>query len=244
MLELPGWAHRNPIPNGVRINDYVFSSALAHHELGPIREIDQCFENMQHLMELAGGGPEDVVLQWIYLNDFKYEPYMLDVYLKYWPIGQYQAARKSFPLNRGSGQIEMQVMGRLRGERHNYEIPNMEHRQPVPAGSRIGDLLCSGGVSGRDTSVGGKLEPAEGAALQAHHSLANVRKLMEQAGADVSNIGHMTLLVQDYNDLPAIDVVWSKMFPDIDSRPARRVMKFGVQGRSRVQSHLVALISE
>jgi 2-iminobutanoate/2-iminopropanoate deaminase len=192
-------------------------------------------------MEKAGGGVEDVVLQWVYLSDFNYQSYMVDVYLKAWPVVGYQAARKTFryPMN---GQIQLQVIGRIGGRRSTHEIEGHEHHDPIPLGARIGDLFASSGVSGIDPNGANHLESVEGAASQAHFGLGNVKRLVEAGGGSVADVGHMTLLVQDYADLPAIDGMWKRMFPDPNDRPARQVMKLGVQGRSRVQCHMLAVV--
>ena len=248
-IEVEGLAHRDPLPNGVRMGDYVFSSVIVPQDLataktveGPEAQTDQCFDNMRVFMEKAGGSVDDVVLQWVYLSDFTYQPYMVDVYLKAWPVGGYQAARKTFryPMN---GQIQLQVIGRVGGQKSNHEIPGHEHHDPIPMGARIGDLYASSGVSGVDVNGPNKLEPVEGAASQAHHGLANIKTLVEVGGGSLADIGHMTLLVQDYADLPAIEGAWKRAFPDPADRPARQIMKLGSQGRSRVQFHMLAVVS-
>ncbi len=248
IIQVEGLAHRDPLPNGVRIGDYVFSSVIVPQDLataktveGPERQTDQCFDNMRVFMEQAGGGVNDIVLQWVYLSDFNYQSYMVDVYLKAWPVGGYQAARKTFryPMN---GQIQLQVIGRIGGARSNHEIEGHEHHDPIPLGARIGDLFASSGISGIDPNSTNHLEAAEGAASQANFGLANAKRLVEAAGGSVADIGHMTLLVQDYADLPAIDGYWKRVFPDPNDRPARQVMKLGTQGRSHVQFHVLAAI--
>jgi hypothetical protein len=50
----------------------------------------------------------------------------------------------------------------------------------------------------------------------------------------------MPLLIPDYDDLKAIDKEWVAMFPDPSDRPARQVMKMGVQRASRIQWHMLA----
>lgn len=247
-IEVEGLAHRDPLPNGVRIGDYVFSSVIVPQDLatartveGPQAQTDQCFQNMYTFMERAGGSVGDVVLQWVYLNDFTYQPYMVDVYLKAWPVGGYQAARKTFryPMN---AQIQLQVIGRIGGERSNHEISGHAHHDPIPLGARIGDLYASSGVSGIDPNSADHLESAEGVEAQAHYGLNNVKTLAETGGGSLADIGHMTLLVQDYADLPAIDAAWERMFPDASDRPARQVLKLGVQSRSHVQFHMLAVV--
>ena len=247
-IEVPGLTHRDPLPNGVRMGDYVFSSVIVPWDLstsqpviGEDAQTDQCFDNMRVFMEHAGGTVDDIVLQWVYLNDFAYQPYMVDVYLEAWPIGQYQAARKTFRYAMG-GQIQVQVIGRIGGERTNHEIEGHGHHDPIPMGARIGDLYCSSGVSGVDTEGPDKLEPVDGVEGQARHGIRNIRSLVEAGGGTMDNVGLLTLLVQDYADLPAIDAEWNAMFPDPNDRPARQIMQMGVARRSRVQHHMMAVL--
>jgi enamine deaminase RidA (YjgF/YER057c/UK114 family) len=104
-------------------------------------------------------------------------------------------------------------------------------------------MTATSGVSREDPSSADKLEPVEGAGGQAHFGLGNIRALAEQGGLSAEDIGHITVLVQDYADLPAIDAEWTAMFPDPDNRPARQVMQLGQQRRSRAQFHMLAVDS-
>lgn len=248
-IEVPGLTHRDPLPNAACLGDYVFTSVIVPWDLstsepvvGEPAQTDQCFLNMQTVMEHAGGTVDDVVLQWVYLNDFAYQPYMVDVYLEAWPIDHYQAARKTFRYPMGA-QIQIQCIGRIGGERSNHEIPGHGHHDPIPMGARVGDLYASSGVSGVDPSSADKLEPVEGAAGQAHFGLRNVLTLAEVGGMSADDIGHITVLVQDYADLVHVDREWNAVFPDPSTRPARQVMQLGLQRRSRVQFHMLAALA-
>ena len=245
-IELEGLTHRDPLPNAVRLGDYVFTSVIVPWDLktsepviGEDAQTDQCFDNMRKLMEKAGGTIDDVVLQWVYLSDFAYQPYMVDVYLEAWPIGQYQAARKTFRYPMG-GQIQIQALGRIGGERSNHEIEGHGHHDPIPMGARIGDLYCSSGISGVDPASDDKIEAVKGVVGQSYFGIRNVRSLAESGGMSADDIGHMTLLIQDYDDLAVIDKEWCEMFPDPNDRPARQIMRMGVQRQSRVQFHMIA----
>jgi 2-iminobutanoate/2-iminopropanoate deaminase len=245
-IEVKGLTHRDPLPNAARLGDYIFTSVIVPWDLatsepvvGEDAQTDQCFDNMRILMEEAGGTIDDVVLQWVYLNDFAYQPYMVEVYLEAWPAGQYQAARKTFRYPMG-GQIQIQCIGRIGGARSNHEIPGHGHHDPIPMGARIGDLYASSGVSGVDPAGFDQLEPVRGAAGQAHFGLLNVLSLARSGGMSEDDIGHITVLVQDYADLAAIDKEWCATFPDPQDRPARQVMQLGLQRRSRAQFHMLA----
>ena len=245
-IELEGLTHRDPLPNAVRLGDYVFTSVIVPWDLktsepviGEDAQTDQCFDNMRKLMEKAGGTIDDVVLQWVYLSDFAYQPYMVDVYLEAWPIGQYQAARKTFRYPMG-GQIQIQALGRIGGDRSNHEVEGHGHHDPIPMGARIGDLYCSSGISGVDPASDDKIEAVEGVEGQSYFGIRNVRSLAENGGMSADDIGHITLLIQDYDDLSVIDKEWCEMFPDPNDRPARQIMRMGVQRKSRVQFHMSA----
>jgi 2-iminobutanoate/2-iminopropanoate deaminase len=82
-----------------------------------------------------------------------------------------------------------------------------------------------------------------GAAGQAYHGLRNVQALAESGGMTLDDVGHLTVLIQDYADLPAIDREWNAMFPDANDRPARQIMQVGLQRRSRAQFHMLAVSS-
>jgi len=110
-------------------------------------------------------------------------------------------------------------------------------------GARIGDLFASSGVSGVDATGPDRLEPVEGAAGQSYFGLRNVRSLVEQGGMSVDDIGHITVLVQDYKDVEVVDQEWRVMFPDPADRPARQVMQLGLQRKARVQFHMLAVSS-
>ena len=247
-VEVPGLTHRDPLPNAVRMGTYVFSSVIVPWDLttsepviGEDAQTDQAFDNMRKVMEAAGGTVDDIVLQWVYLNDFAYQPYMVDVYLEAWPIGQYQSARKTFRYPMG-GQIQIQVLGNIGPDRSNHEIPGHEHHDPIPMASRIGGLYASSGVSGVNPASADNVEAVEGVVGQSYYGIRNIKTLVEEGGMTMDDVGHMTLLVQDYADLAVIDQQWVEMFPDPNNRPARQVMKMGVQRKARVQFHVIAAV--
>ena len=109
-------------------------------------------------------------------------------------------------------------------------------------GAKIGDLFASSGVSGVDPASGDRLTSAEGVEDQSKFGLGNIQSLVEAGGGTADNIGHMTLMIQDYADLPIIDAAWQKAFPDPNDRPARQIMNLGVQRATHVQFHMLAVV--
>ena len=97
--------------------------------------------------------------------------------------------------------------------RQVVNIPGLSHRVPIPNGARIGNMVFSSAISGRDT-VANKLpeEPDQ----QAEALFRNVRTFMEKAGGSPDNIAHMTVFLKDEQHRESINKEWLKMFPNED----------------------------
>jgi enamine deaminase RidA (YjgF/YER057c/UK114 family)/uncharacterized protein GlcG (DUF336 family) len=242
-LELPGRTHRDPLPNGVKMGSMVFSSVLTNQDPvtgknidDPKGAIDQCFNSQMDLMRLAGGSDDNILHHWVFMNDFDYQPYMVDVYLQHFPEFGNRPARKTV---RYDTSIQQQFIGMLGERRANFEIPGVSHHDPIPMSCRMGNLVMSSGMSGDDPKTG---KVPEGLEAQSEGSFANMQRMVEIAGGKTSDIAHVTILVKDYASLPTIDNYWTQMFPDPAARPARHIMKLGLQGSGHIQLHMTAVI--
>ena len=248
-IEVKGLTHRDPLPNAARLGDYVFSSVIVPWDLatsepviGEAAQTDQAFLNMKTLMEEAGATIDDVVLQWVYLNDFAYQPYMVDVYLEAWPIDQYQAARKTFRYPMG-GQIQIQCIGRIGGERSNHEIPGpwaprsdsdgRAHRRPVRLLWRLGCRSFE-----RQTSS----SPSRAPQARPTSASATCAPSPSRAACPPTTSATSPCCSRITPTCRAVDKEWCEMFPDPANRPARQIMQMGLQRRSRVQYHMLAAV--
>lgn len=100
VINVPGLAHQNPIPNGSKIDNIVFSSAIAGRNLktgemptDPDEQAECMFDNLREFMRLAGGTPENIVHCVIYLNGSQYREPMNKQWLKMFPDETSRPAR-------------------------------------------------------------------------------------------------------------------------------------------------------
>jgi 2-iminobutanoate/2-iminopropanoate deaminase len=246
-LEIPGLAHRDPLPMGVKIGNMVYSSVIGGQDPrtgknvdGAEPQIDMCFEDMQRLIEIAGGSANDILHHWVFMRDFTYQPYMVDVYLRHFPEFGNRPARKTVRYDLGGDtEIQQQFIAVLGGKRENFEIPGVSHHDPIPMAARIGNLAMSSGMSGDDPKTG---KVPEGVEAQAEGSFANMQRMVEIVGGTTANIAHVTILVKEYSSIPTIEKYWQQMFPDAGNRPAMHLMKLGLQGSGQVQLHMTAVL--
>jgi len=107
--------------------------------------------------------------------------------------------------------------------RRSIEVAGFSHGgQPIPAASRVGDLIMTGGVYG--------LDPASGAipddvAEQTRLMFANLGRILEAGGSGFEGVVKMTVYVKVPEARAAVNQQWLAAFPDPASRPARHTFQ-------------------
>ena len=114
------------------------------------------------------------------------------------------------------------------------------HENPIPNASRIGNILMSSIISGRDPDTGTMPPEAE---AQVANIFKQIRLAVEAAGGTVDDIVKINFWVKD----PAVgrkmlNGEWTKMFPDAASRPARHTLALGASNPNHVTCDFVAVI--
>jgi enamine deaminase RidA (YjgF/YER057c/UK114 family) len=119
------------------------------------------------------------------------------------------------------------------------EIPGLSHNAPIPLGAKIGNMVFSSAISGKDP-VTGVLSPDPD--QQADVLFQNIRRFMEKAGGTPENIGHVTVFLKDEKYRESINKEWVKMFPDEYNRPARHAVTGDLRGQMLFQVELIAVL--
>jgi 2-iminobutanoate/2-iminopropanoate deaminase len=223
-LEVQGLAHRDPLPNGVKIGTRTF-------------------------MELAGASMDNVVHMWVFLSNFDFQKAMVDVWVKTWPKDGDRPARKTLRYPMG-GLIQLQATGVVGGKRENFEIPGVGHADPIPMGARIGNVFYSSGISGTLPDPSGQpvRGSVEGLEPQIKQAEANVKTLLEQAGGGLDNLALLTVLISDAATIPAVQRSFEQLFPDPTNRPGLKFIDWNIPtsngggSASHVQYHVTAVI--
>jgi enamine deaminase RidA (YjgF/YER057c/UK114 family) len=118
-------------------------------------------------------------------------------------------------------------------KRRVIEVPGLHHANPIPLATRIGNLLVSGSIWG----AGEDLES------QCEGMFGNIRRIMEAAGGSTDDIIRLTVWLRDISDKNALNREWLRMFPDEESRPARRTAGDpNMAGGRLVQCEIMAVV--
>lgn len=125
--------------------------------------------------------------------------------------------------------------------RRSIHVGGFAHKNPVPAASRIGPLIISGAITGRDPET--KLMPTD-LDTQCVNAFRHVRSIIEAAGGTTNDIARLTVRLSSFRDRAALNREWEALFPDPDDRPARQVISAVFDGDMQIQCEFIALAAE
>ena len=106
--------------------------------------------------------------------------------------------------------------------RESYEVDGYRHgTNPIPAASRVGNIVATGGISGVDLGSG---EMPEGLDAQCANMFALMAKVLDAAGARVDQVVKMTVFLRPGLQRDAVNREWIKYFPDPHARRVRHTI--------------------
>lgn len=121
----------------------------------------------------------------------------------------------------------------------SLDVPGASHNAPIPAGARVGNVLCSSAISGKDAATG--LLPPD-AATQTQLAFTNLKTLLQAGGATLSDVVKLTVYIKDNSVREAINAEWLACFPDPHDRPARHTLVYDLQHGMWLQLEAMAVI--
>ena len=123
----------------------------------------------------------------------------------------------------------------------SLEVPGVTHgNAPIPMGARVGNMIFSSGIMGKDPAT--DILP-EDVGLQAKFAFDNMISLLAAGGATLDHLARMTVFIKDESARPAVNAQWLKYFPDPHDRPARHTVVHDLRGGMLLQIEVVAVIS-
>jgi enamine deaminase RidA (YjgF/YER057c/UK114 family) len=192
-------------------------------------------------MKEAGGDEGDINHFWVFMQDFQWQPAMVEEWVRRWPTFGDRPARKTLPYQLpANSEIQLQLTGVLGATRTNFEVPGVGHDDPIPMASRVGPLLQSSGIYGINPANG---KIVDGIDKQTDMVQLITQRLLEQAGGTTDNIAALTVMVQDFKDVPYIHERLLELFPDRQDCPALHFVNYRMPDKWHVQYHVTALLA-
>lgn len=123
--------------------------------------------------------------------------------------------------------------------RKSIEVAGFSHGNlPIPAASRVGNIVATGGIPGIDLET--SQFPAD-AAAQAANAFALLRKILAAAGVAPQDVVKVTVFVKEPAVREFVNREWIAMFPDPHSRPARHTLNYSLAEPMLLQLEALAV---
>lgn len=124
----------------------------------------------------------------------------------------------------------------------SLNVPGVTHgHAPIPMGARVGNVIFSSGIMGKDPASDSL--PAD-APSQVGFAFGNMVALLRAGGATPENLVRLTVYIRDDSLRSAVNEQWVLLFPDTDDRPARHIMKYELPGGMAIQLEAVAVLPD
>ncbi len=102
--------------------------------------------------------------------------------------------------------------------RRSIHIESFQHSNPIPAACRIGPMIASSVIVGRDPGANVVPDDVES---QIANLFSHMGEMLREAGADWEHVIKIDFSVPSLDDRAAINGPFLEHFPDPESRPAR-----------------------
>ncbi len=125
-------------------------------------------------------------------------------------------------------------------KRKSIHIEGFSHKNPIPAGCRLGNMLMTGIITGTDPATGKVAATLE---AQCAFMFRHVRAVVEAAGGSTDDIIKMSVWMADRSKRDVLNTEWLKMFPDEHARPARHTSQASLEGGQLINCDITAVFA-
>lgn len=120
----------------------------------------------------------------------------------------------------------------------SIDVEGIAHGAPIPVASRVGNVLATSAVSGRDPKTGKVPPDADG---QARLAFENLKTILAKGGMGLGDVLKVTCFVTDDNFREALNKYWLECWPDAAKRPARHTLVMPLRGGLLLQIDALAV---
>jgi 2-iminobutanoate/2-iminopropanoate deaminase len=109
----------------------------------------------------------------------------------------------------------------------SIDVDGIAHGAPIPVASRVGNVIATSAISGRDPKTGKLAPDADG---QARLAFENLKTILAKGGMGLGDVVKITMFLTDDGYRDALNKYWLECFPDAAKRPARHAITLPLRG--------------
>jgi 2-iminobutanoate/2-iminopropanoate deaminase len=123
----------------------------------------------------------------------------------------------------------------------SLQVDGLKHSAPIPSGCRIGPVLTTSVITGRDPVTNQVPPDADG---QVRLCFENLKRLLAAGGLGLADVAKVTCFVADDGIREVINKYWVQCWPDAGKRPARHTINLAPRGGFLIQIDALAVAAD
>ena len=184
-------------------------------------QLADVFTKMDNFLEAAGATRAAVVRVTVFMRDVLERPVLNDVWAKWYPHADDRPPHKYVPALHPDGvNVAIQVLGLLAGKREVFEIPGVQHSDPMSMGARTANLVTSSRLFGTQPDLQDQISLI----------LERATVLLAQAGGTLSDLTQVTFFVGSPEVGEAVQARWDGVFPIEEDAPVLNIVEADLGG--------------
>ncbi len=120
----------------------------------------------------------------------------------------------------------------------SIEVENIGHGAPIPVASRVGNVIATSAIGGRDMKTG-KMPPDLD--TQAKNAFESLKAILAKGGMGLGDVVKVTCFVADDSIREVLNKYWLECYPDEHKRPARHTLILPLRGGTQFQIDALAV---
>ena len=115
----------------------------------------------------------------------------------------------------------------------SIEVPGLSHHgAPIPTACRVGPILVTSRIMGKDPDTGQMPSDPE---AQAELCFSNLKRVLKAGGMDLGDVVKLTVYLVSDSYRTAVNKPWNENFPDPAKRPTRDSLVMPLRGANLIQ---------
>lgn len=228
----------------VRVGGMLFSSSITGVDPAggtlsgdPAKQIAAAFGNLRGLLDQAGAGADELGLVTVCIAEGGNARHVDRCWQAGWPDARSRPALKINEYELPPGEmVQIQVVGASGQQRQPIELPGFS--DSLPLGVRMGSVVFSAPIDGRDPATGRR---SDDRLTQMRQAFRNMESFVTRAGGSKADLIHVYIFVSGRDDQLDMLDVWLEEFPVDGDRPARKAIFDETLARDGKAIHLMCV---
>jgi enamine deaminase RidA (YjgF/YER057c/UK114 family) len=200
-------------------------------------QLESVLGRVRSVIGEAGGGSGDLARVTLFMREVKDRSVLNEVWRRWFPDPSRRPPHKYIPADVPGGyEVMADAVAVLGGSRRILAVPDLEHRDPMSMGARIGNLVFSSRLFAAEEAVESQLA----------RLLGHAEALMRDAGGGLRDLTQVTVFVDSPGTAVTAEEAWKELWAgtEAETEPDLHVTVVDLGGNGKPRMEVIGVIRD